>query len=239
MCVTAQWGERLITEQMFGPHLHPFLLTSCLLSIPFPLLFPIYLLPIFVSSPLSHFWKTHLPINTHTLSLSFLLPWSVPWRISRTLPYPHLPIRDTVVVNQQLRRREQERKRVTGKRGVRGRWGFASAPQTAPPWKLRLAYKHDLTVSLVLFSLLLTFSLNVSALITVIPLPSFPLLPCAWPLTPVFATFSSLDQLVYPFRHAHKPMYPFTYQSCALWRLTVPKSSNLPLAILSPHLHLW
>lgn len=130
---------------MFSPHLHPLLLTSRLPSFHFPFLFPIYLHPtIFVSSPLSHIagrlpgMSPLLPPTPPPPPHSFSFPWSVPWRISLTLPYPHLPIRDTVVVNQQLRRREQERRRVIGKRGGGGGGGgggVASAPQTAPPWK--------------------------------------------------------------------------------------------------------
>ncbi len=50
--------------------------------------------------------------------------------------------------------------------GGSGGWGVASAPQTAPSGKLRLAHKHDLTVSLFLFSHFPT--LNLSPLIAVI-----------------------------------------------------------------------
>lgn len=187
MCVTLHWGERLITKQMFSPHLHPpppppYIPPS--FNPFFHPFFPINLIHIFVSSPLSHFWKTHWyvppslpPEHTHThsvsLSLCFFLLWSVPWRISRTLPYPHLPIRDTVVVNQQLRRRELKRNRVTGKRG--GLWwaGICISTSDSSPWKTQASLQTWLDcLSLSLFSLL-TFSHNLSPLITVIPLSNF------------------------------------------------------------------
>lgn len=112
-------------------------------------------------------------------------------------------------------------------RGVGGEWGVeggcsvASAPQTAPPGKLRLVHKHDLTVSHSPFSPRHPHPpTSVTTLITVIPPASFPLSPCVYPFTPSSphpSTFRSKCLSIRKDAETTTPLslYPFIHQRCA------------------------
>lgn len=114
MCYTTLRGETdyQTDVQPLPPSPSPYNPAS---FIPFPLLSSSSISPPSYLHLLSSFslLEDSLIMSLHPLSPSpsppLPPPWSVPWRISRTLPYPHLPIRDTVVVNQQLWRREREK----------------------------------------------------------------------------------------------------------------------------------
>lgn len=100
MCYTASVGEN-ITKQMFSPHLHSLLLTPFLFTF-----HPHHLSPSTHLCLLCCLGSCMSPRSspTHTSSSP---PWSVPQRINLPLLYPCLPIRASIVVNQQQRRSEQ------------------------------------------------------------------------------------------------------------------------------------
>lgn len=107
-------------------------------------------LPIFVSS-LTYILPCMSPVSS--LTLSFAPPRSAPWRIIPALPHPHLPIKDSVVVNQHLGRRVEGESLGKVAAVLVGWGGVTRMYQHHRQLPLENSvHKHDLTVFHFLFS---------------------------------------------------------------------------------------